>query len=53
MNYRLFIFSEHNILWLKRVIEAQNEIGTLTVIPAREAVLDEENQTRKRFKLTN
>lgn len=41
---------EHKQLWLERVIEAQNELGTLTGIPAREAVLDEEHQTRKRFK---
>jgi hypothetical protein len=40
-------------LWLERVIEAQNELGTLTGIPAREAVIDEEHQTRKRFKPTN
>lgn len=37
-------------LWLERVIEAQNELGTLTGIPARKAVLDEEHQNRKRFK---
>lgn len=37
-------------LWLERVIEAQNELETLTGIPAREAVLDKEHQTRKRFK---
>lgn len=36
-------------LWLDRVIEAQNELATLTGIPAREAVLDKEHQTRKRF----
>lgn len=42
-------FDDHKQLWLKRVIEAQNELGTLTGIPAREAVLDEEHQTRKRF----
>ncbi len=46
-------FDEHKQLWLQRVIEAQNELGTLTGIPAREAVLDEEHQTRKRFKPTN
>ncbi|MHB8061861.1 MAG: hypothetical protein ACYDG2_04375, partial [Ruminiclostridium sp.] len=42
-------FDEHKQLWLERVIEAQNELGILTGIPAREAVLDEEHQTRKRF----
>lgn len=36
-------------IWLERVIEAQNELGTLTGISAREAVLDAEHQTRKRF----
>jgi hypothetical protein len=39
-------FDDHKQLWLERVIEAQNELGTLTGIPAREAVLDEEHQTR-------
>ena len=43
-------FDNHKKLWIGRVIEAQNELGTLTGIPAREAVLDEEHQTRKRFK---
>ena len=43
-------FDEHKQLWLDRVIEAQNELETLTGIPAREAVLDKEHQTRKRFK---
>ncbi|HEX2946135.1 MAG TPA: 1-acyl-sn-glycerol-3-phosphate acyltransferase [Clostridia bacterium] len=42
-------FDDHKQLWLDRVIEAQNELGTLTGIPAREAVLDEEHRTRKRF----
>ncbi len=46
-------FDEHKQLWLERVIEAQHELGALTGIPAREAVLDEEHQTRKRFKPTN
>jgi hypothetical protein len=46
-------FDDHKQLWLERVIEAQNELGTLTGIPARAAVLDEEHQTRKRFKPTN
>lgn len=41
---------EHKQLWLERVIEAQNKLETLTGIPAREAVLDEDHQTRKRFK---
>jgi hypothetical protein len=43
-------FDDHKQLWLERVIEAENELETLTGIPAREAVLDEEHQTRKRFK---
>lgn len=43
-------FDDHKQLWLERVIEAQNELEGLTGIPAREAVLDEEHQTRKRFK---
>ena len=45
-------FDDHKQLWLERVIEAQNELVTLTGIPAREAMLDEEHQTRKRFKPT-
>lgn len=36
-------------LWLERVIEAQNKLVALTGIPAREAVLDKEHQTRKKF----
>lgn len=35
-------------LWIERVIKAQNELESLTGIPAREAVLDKEHQTRKR-----
>ncbi len=46
-------FDDHKQLWLERIIEAQNELGTLTGIPARDAVLDEEHQTRKRFKPAN
>lgn len=46
-------FEGHKQLWLERVIEAQNELGTLTGIPARRAVLDDEHQTRKKFKPTN
>ncbi len=46
-------FDDHKQLWLERVVEAQHELETLTGIPAREAVLDEEHQTRKRFKPTN
>ena len=42
-------FDDHKQLWLERVIKAQNELGTLTGITAREAVLDEEHQVRKRF----
>ncbi len=43
-------FDDYKSLWLERVIEAQNELGRLTGIPAREAVLDKEHQTRKRFR---
>lgn len=43
-------FDDYKQLWLERVIEAQNELVALTGIPAREAALDEEHQTRKRFK---
>lgn len=46
-------FDDHKQLWLERVIEAQIELGTLTGNPAREVVLDEEHQTRKRLKPTN
>ncbi|QAA32176.1 lysophospholipid acyltransferase family protein [Clostridium manihotivorum] len=46
-------FDNHKQLWVERVIEAQNKLETLTGIPAREAVIDEEHQTRKRFKPTN
>jgi len=46
-------FDDHKQLWLERLIEAQNELGTLTGIPAREAVLDEEHKTRKRLKPNN
>lgn len=43
-------FDEHKELWLKRVIEAQNQLEALTGIPAREVVLDEEHKVRKRSK---
>lgn len=43
-------FNDHKQLWLGRVIEAQNELEILTGIPAREAMLDKEHQTRKRFR---
>jgi 1-acyl-sn-glycerol-3-phosphate acyltransferase len=43
-------FDNYKQLWLERVMEAQKELETLTGIPAREAVLDKEHQTRKRFK---
>jgi 1-acyl-sn-glycerol-3-phosphate acyltransferase len=46
-------FDEHKQSWLDRVIAAQDELEVLTGIPARKAELDEEHQTRKRFKLTN
>lgn len=42
-------FEPYQQLWLERVIAAQNELAPLTGVPAREAVLDEEHQTRKRF----
>jgi 1-acyl-sn-glycerol-3-phosphate acyltransferase len=45
-------FDSYKQLWLERVIEAQNELETLTGIPAREAVLDDEHQMRKRVKPT-
>ena len=41
---------DHKQLWLESVIAAQNELEALTGIPAREAVLDTEHQTRKKFK---
>ena len=40
-------FDDHKQLWLERVIEAQHELATLTGIPARAAVLDEEHQRRR------
>lgn len=43
-------FDDYKQLWLERVIEAQNELMTLTGNPAREAILDKEHQTRKRFR---
>lgn len=43
-------FDNHKKIWLERVIEAQNQFGKFTGIPAREAVLDEEHQIRKRTK---
>ncbi len=46
-------FDDHKQVWLERVIEAQDELGALTGIPVREAILDEEHQTRKRFRPTN
>lgn len=42
-------FENYKQLWLEKVIEAQNELAALTGIPAREAVLDEEHQTRKKL----
>lgn len=35
--------------WLEQVISAQNRLGCITGIPAREAVLDDEHKIRKRF----
>ncbi len=46
-------FDAYKQLWLKRVIEAQNQLVTLTGIPARTAILDEEHKTRKRLKPIN
>lgn len=46
-------FDDHKQLWLDRVIEAQNELVKLTGNPAREVMLDEEHQMRKRFKHNN
>jgi len=43
-------FDAYKQLWLDRVIEAQNELVTLTGVPARKAVLDKEHQKRKRFR---
>ena len=43
-------FEEYKKLWLDRVIAAQNELMAQTGIPAREALLDEQHQTRKTFK---
>lgn len=45
-------FDEYKQLWLEKVIEAQNLLETLTGTPARETILDEEHQTRKRIKAT-
>ena len=42
-------FDGHKQLWLERVVDAQNELERLTGISAREAALDEEHKTRKRF----
>ncbi len=44
-------FEPYKALWIERVIEAQNSLERLNGVPAREAVLDEEHQTRKRFKV--
>ncbi len=43
-------FDSFKSLWLERVIKAQNSLGDLTGIPARETILDEEHKKRKRFK---
>ena len=37
-------------IWLDRVIGAQNALKTLTGIPAREAALDKDHQTKKTFR---
>ncbi len=44
-------FDEYIELWLNRVIEAQNQLESLTGKPAREVVLDEDHKTRKRKSL--
>jgi len=44
------IFDDFKQKWIDRVIDAQNELAALTGVPAREAMLDEEHKTRKRFK---
>lgn len=46
-------FDTHKQTWLERVIEAQNALEKITGIPAREALLDEEHQTRKKIKPTD
>ena len=46
-------FDSYKELWLERVIDSQNQLGFLTGIPAREALLDKEHQTRKRFRAKN
>ncbi|WMJ86026.1 lysophospholipid acyltransferase family protein [Anaerocolumna sp. MB42-C2] len=43
-------FDPYKKIWLERVIGAQNELVAITGLPAREAVLDDEHQIRKRFK---
>lgn len=46
-------FDDYKQLWLDRVIEAQNSLQALAGAPARQAVLDEAHQTRKRFRQTS
>lgn len=41
-------FDAYKQLWIKRVIQAQDELGTIIGKPARKAVLDEAHQTRKK-----
>lgn len=43
-------FTDLKALWLERVIAAQNALESLTGIPARQTVLDEAHQVRKKFK---
>jgi len=45
-------FSEQKQLWLDRVINAQNQLETVTGKAARVTELDEDHQTRKRIKPT-
>jgi len=42
-------FDEHKQLWLERVIDAQNKLVTLTGIPARDVMLDEQHKVRKKL----
>jgi 1-acyl-sn-glycerol-3-phosphate acyltransferase len=42
-------FDEYKTAWIKEVIEAENSLASLTGIPAREAMLDEDHKIRKKF----
>ncbi len=43
-------YDDYKKQWMDEVIAAQDSLGELTGVPAREAVLDEEHKIRKRFK---